>query len=661
MSTLTWGSPHTYDANDSLENRVVRYEDDRIGVTWIRNSNDNQWGALYSLSGNTVTQLDTHNVAADRYYNTEVRHDVAGINTTEATVALLDNARAFYLFRLYRSADTIVVDSSGYQPWSIFPPSWPSVATIDASGRQVITAWRDITNNRIRLRVGTYAVGFGGLSWGTVYNVPSSASALYIKVFQLDTDKFVLLYRRDVAPNRFLYARVGTVSGSTITLGAELQLDTVDNARFCTGCSPDTDKFVAIWQNGVTDGWAIACTVSGTTITKGTKVQFTANTARTISCDSLDTERFVIAYEDGSDGNKGKTVFGLVDWTGRTVSPESPRTFSTNSTGATFDYGIGIRKINSTAIAIAYKDVTDAGKGKIIAGTFDFIPNTPTGVSAVAGILQNTISFNSSIGATSYNLYWSNTPGVTKATGTKIAGVTSPYIHTPLSAIPYYYVVTAENAYGESADSAQVTATPTLPVPAAPANPTATAGIGKVTLTWDSVPYATSYNIYRGENSGVTKSSGTKITNVTSPYDDVAVTPGITYYYVVTAENDSGEGNESAEVNASPWADLIFKVVPEVHRIFIRWDELASTVADYYNIYWATSIGGPYTKISRVAPPYTHENLTPGGVYYYYMTYDCCGGAESTVTGIQKGELPLNTKYKKQMLSLLPKGKIWGR
>jgi fibronectin type 3 domain-containing protein len=90
-------------------------------------------------------------------------------------------------------------------------------------------------------------------------------------------------------------------------------------------------------------------------------------------------------------------------------------------------------------------------------------PAAPIGVKAVPGNTQATISWSPVYGATSYNLYWSNTSGVTPGNGTKIASVASPYIHTGLiSGTTYYYIVTAVNSYGESPASNQVSATPPI-------------------------------------------------------------------------------------------------------------------------------------------------------------------------------------------------------
>lgn len=87
---------------------------------------------------------------------------------------------------------------------------------------------------------------------------------------------------------------------------------------------------------------------------------------------------------------------------------------------------------------------------------------TPSGVTATpVSTSEVDISWSAVSDATSYNLYYSTTSGVTTATGTKIFNVTSSYKHTALTTgTTYYYLITAVTTSGESEASAQVSATP---------------------------------------------------------------------------------------------------------------------------------------------------------------------------------------------------------
>ena len=70
-----------------------------------------------------------------------------------------------------------------------------------------------------------------------------------------------------------------------------------------------------------------------------------------------------------------------------------------------------------------------------------------------------------------------------------------------------------------------------------------------VTLAWDDIPNAISYNIYWRNKPGVTKNNGTKISNVRNPHKIVGLKKGEKYYFVVTAINASGESKESEEIS----------------------------------------------------------------------------------------------------------------
>lgn len=216
---------------------------------------------------------------------------------------------------------------------------------------------------------------------------------------------------------------------------------------------------------------------------------------------------------------------------------------------------------NGTAVYYVVTAQNSAGESvesaEVNATPMPTIPAAPANIAAVAADSQNAVSWDSSFGATSYNLYWSTTAGVTKLNGTQVVGVTSPYVHFGLTnGQTYYYVITALNSAGESVESAEVSAAPVasaLP-PAAPASIAAMAGNGQISLTWGAVAGASSYNIYWSNINGVTKATGTQIASAMSPYTHTALTNGAVYYYVVTAVNANGESADSAQASAIPTA-----------------------------------------------------------------------------------------------------------
>jgi hypothetical protein len=105
------------------------------------------------------------------------------------------------------------------------------------------------------------------------------------------------------------------------------------------------------------------------------------------------------------------------------------------------------------------------------------LPAAPTGVTATNGDGSASIDWSAVAGATSYNIYYSTTFGVPKATATKITTITSPSIVTGLTnGTTYYFVVTAVNAAGEGVESSQVSATPTAAPPGRAVAVTKTSG-----------------------------------------------------------------------------------------------------------------------------------------------------------------------------------------
>lgn len=89
------------------------------------------------------------------------------------------------------------------------------------------------------------------------------------------------------------------------------------------------------------------------------------------------------------------------------------------------------------------------------------LPTAPSEVVVTPGNGQVSVSWKGVADATSYNLYWATSAGVTPGSATKKTGVTSPCVLTGFTNwTMYYFVMTALNAHGESAVSNETSAIP---------------------------------------------------------------------------------------------------------------------------------------------------------------------------------------------------------
>ena len=215
-------------------------------------------------------------------------------------------------------------------------------------------------------------------------------------------------------------------------------------------------------------------------------------------------------------------------------------------------------------VVTASNSVGESNESTLVAATPEPVTDgVPKDVSAAAADGQVTIQWPDVAGATSYNIYWSNSDGVTKSNGTKIEDVTSPYVHKNLyGETMYFYVVTAAGNQGESSESAQVAAKTPPSIPPPPQTITATPGDTTVIIDWGEVQGATSYNLYMASETGVSKTnynslpsgSGMRHVNIPKPFTHTGLTNGTTYYFALTSVNELGESELSAEVTATPTA-----------------------------------------------------------------------------------------------------------
>jgi cellulose 1,4-beta-cellobiosidase len=230
-----------------------------------------------------------------------------------------------------------------------------------------------------------------------------------------------------------------------------------------------------------------------------------------------------------------------------------------------------------------------------------------------------TLSWTAPLGATSYNLKRSLVSGGPYST---IATLTvTNYTDTGLTnGTIYYYVVSAVRTGGESANSSEVSATPQIPAPAAPANLTATPGNAQVVLTWTALLGATHYNVKQALSScgPFTTIASTGLNN----YTNTDLTNGVVYYYVVSALNVGGESTNSAVAAATPQSPLT--AVPTAltatagnQQVILYWN--AATGATGYYLKRALVSGGPYAVIAQPASPGWNDLIVANYTTYFYV------------------------------------------
>ncbi len=206
---------------------------------------------------------------------------------------------------------------------------------------------------------------------------------------------------------------------------------------------------------------------------------------------------------------------------------------------------------------------------------FPPVPAAPTGLTAMGGDTQSSLSWAASPGATSYNVKFSTTSGG-PYTNVANAAATNLIVTGLANNTPYYFVVSAVNIVGESANSGEASATPTAFV----AGLTAVAVNSQIQLQWNAHAGATGYAVKRSYVSG-----GPYIpiasSLVTTNYADTTVGTCQTYYYVVTMTVGGVESVPSPEVGVT---------VPYLATPFTSMD-----IGLVGHAGSASSCGGPFT------------------------------------------------------------------
>jgi hypothetical protein len=189
-------------------------------------------------------------------------------------------------------------------------------ATFDSvAGKVVVIYSNDASNYAGSAKIGT--VSGTSISFGSVVTFTSSATFNPAPVFDTASGKVVVFFA-DADAGDLGKAIVGTVSGTSISFGSAVTFYSSALSYVTSTYDSANEKTIVSYKGqGTSGGKARVGTVSGTSISFGTEATYTSASSRTFYSIAYDSanERVVVAYRDNSNSDYGTAVVGTVSGT----------------------------------------------------------------------------------------------------------------------------------------------------------------------------------------------------------------------------------------------------------------------------------------------------------------------------------------------------------
>jgi len=236
----------------------------------------------------------------------------------------------------------------------------------DSTNNKVVVAYRNGLNGWLYAVVGT--VSGSAISWGTPVAVNSGTTEITNQscVFDSSQSKIVIVYK-DNAASDIGNAIVGEVSGTSISFGSEVTFNNATTEYPIAIYDSNAQKVVIAYRDSGNSnyGTAIVGTVSGTSISFGSESVFLTQTTDLISgAFDSSTNQIVLSYRDyASSLYYGKSIVGAVS--GTSISFGSQTTFES----ATIGYTATAYDSAANKIVVACQDVGNSYYGTAIVGT----------------------------------------------------------------------------------------------------------------------------------------------------------------------------------------------------------------------------------------------------------------------------------------------------
>ena len=236
--------------------------------------------------------------------------------------------------------------------------------SVVASNNKVVFIWSDKDDSyKGKVAVGT--ISGTSISVGSPVTFNTNGTYAQVIGYDPDNDKIVVFYR-DAGDSNYAKAKVGTISGTSISFGSATTFATVVATDMSVAYDTTANKFVLAYSNNSSSnqGIAIVGTVSGTSISFGSATQFSSlGRGNSVVYDSSN-DKTVILYRSTQSS-------GIASWSGivGTVSGTSISFGSATEVSGNFSYPEATFDSSNNKVVVTYAAHGSVNSGVAVVGT----------------------------------------------------------------------------------------------------------------------------------------------------------------------------------------------------------------------------------------------------------------------------------------------------
>jgi hypothetical protein len=315
-SSLSLSTPSTFVINDAAQLDITVGDDggdpglsyywevsENDGSTWITTGLSNA-----NIKAPTMTFTTEGLTVKVRCTVTNSAGNTTATSDSLVTVDIVNDADSQFIDSTAHILENVAMEGSVFPtangPTAEFADTVSEHRIVVVNSTQVVVSYYSGTD--FFARVGT--VSGDTITYGNEYTVFTGAHTGQFNICEFDTNK-VLFSRSDNYPTAHFI--IGTISGTTISFGTDQIKDISTNYAQPKTIKLDTNKILMVHS-----GYGLILTISGDTITFNTQsAQFTATNFNNADITLVGTDKFAVSYNYYSGRQLGNVIVGTISGT----------------------------------------------------------------------------------------------------------------------------------------------------------------------------------------------------------------------------------------------------------------------------------------------------------------------------------------------------------